>query len=82
MGLECNRVVPPGFKYFQPISYTAIAEALKNHDVDQARNLLAKWTGSNTSELGESEIARLCIEQVFICSHRQIFECNCLVLSC
>ena len=61
-----------GFKYFSNIN-TAIAEALKNHDVDQARNLLAKWTGSNTSELGESEIARLCIEQVFICSHRQIF---------
>ncbi|TCV89552.1 CobD/CbiB family protein [Sulfurirhabdus autotrophica] len=61
-----------GFKYFSNIN-AAIAEALKNNDVEQARSQLAKWTGKDAGELSEGEIARLCIEQVFICSHRQIF---------
>lgn len=61
-----------GFKYFSNTN-TSIADALKNQDLPSARNLLGKWRGSNVDELEANEIARLSIEQVFSCSHRQIF---------
>ena len=61
-----------GFKYFSNTN-SAIAEALKNQDIDRARNLLGKWRGESTDELEANEIVRLTIEQIFTCSHRQIF---------
>ena len=47
--------------------------ALKSQDLITARELLAKWRGESAEELNANEIAKLGIEQVFSCSHRQIF---------
>jgi adenosylcobinamide-phosphate synthase len=61
-----------GFKYFSNTS-SSIADALRNHNLDEARALLQKWRPGNASELQANEIARLTIEQSFTCAHRQIF---------
>ena len=61
-----------GFKYFSNTN-TAISDSLRNQDVDKARNLLAKWRGGSVEAWEANEIARLTIEQVLTCSHRQIF---------
>lgn len=52
---------------------TSIAEALRRGEVDEARRLLAQWSGRPTEDFSSSDIARTSIEQSLLCAHRQIF---------
>jgi adenosylcobinamide-phosphate synthase len=53
--------------------FTDIHTALKEGDLDTARNLLAQWRGHSCETLSASEVARLTIEGAFIVSERHVF---------
>jgi len=61
-----------GFRLFGH-SPTVIAQALREGDLETARELLAKWSGQNTFELNEKEILRLAIEHGFLSSYCHVF---------
>ncbi|MEO8631417.1 MAG: CobD/CbiB family protein, partial [Betaproteobacteria bacterium] len=52
--------------------YTAIADALRASDLDQARALLARWRAEPTAQWTETEIARAAIETFFVRAHREL----------
>ncbi|MBI3149012.1 MAG: CobD/CbiB family protein [Betaproteobacteria bacterium] len=75
LGLAWNALVlylSLGLRQFSH-PFTAIAEALRAGDVNEARRLLAEWRGGRGLELSSSEIARLSIEQGLLESHRHVF---------
>ncbi len=75
LGLVWNALVlyfSLGFRQFSH-AFTAIAEALRAGDLNEARRLLGDWRGSRGLELSSSEIARLSIEQGLVESHRHVF---------
>ena len=61
-----------GFRQFSH-HFTEITEALREARVDAAREELGRWRGAAASELGESEIARVAIEQALVAAHRHVF---------
>jgi len=61
-----------GFRQFSH-HFTDIHIALRAGEVQQARRLLAAWTGMNTDRLGSGEVARLAIERALLASHRHVF---------
>ncbi len=54
--------------YFKDIYYW-----LRAGDLNEARRLLATWSGMATHELNHEEVARVTIEQAFLASHRNVF---------
>jgi cobalamin biosynthesis protein CobD/CbiB len=61
-----------GFRQFSH-HYTEIQLALRNGDLERARQLLAAWQGVSTYNLGSEDIARLSIEGALAASHRHVF---------
>lgn len=61
-----------GFRRFSH-AFTAIAAALKDGDIGQARRALAHWRGASAAELGSEEVARLAIERGLLDAYRQVF---------
>lgn len=61
-----------GFRQFSHY-YTDIQQALRDNDLQQARQLLGEWTGRSCNELNPQEVARLTIEQALLASHRHVF---------
>ena len=61
-----------GFRQFSHF-FTNIHLALRQGEIDQARQLLAQWRGRAGDRLTSGEIARLAIEQGLLASHRHVF---------
>lgn len=61
-----------GYKYFSR-NANQVARALQHHDVEQARDQLHRWVPVPQTRPDENEIARVAIEQTFLCAHRQLF---------
>jgi adenosylcobinamide-phosphate synthase len=61
-----------GFRQFSHF-YTDIHRALRDKQLDKARDLLGKWLGKSCRELSHEEVARITIEQALLCSHRNVF---------
>jgi adenosylcobinamide-phosphate synthase len=61
-----------GFRQFSHY-YTDIHQALRDKQLDKARDLLSGWLGKSCSELSYEEVARVTIEQALLCSHRNVF---------
>jgi len=50
-----------------------IALALRSGELDDARKSLSEWQGSTTQGLNANAVARISIERLFGCAHRQFF---------
>jgi adenosylcobinamide-phosphate synthase len=61
-----------GFRQFSHY-YTGIYQALREGQLDKARNMLSAWCGKSCSELSSGEVARVTIEQALLASHRNVF---------
>lgn len=61
-----------GFRQFSS-AFTGVAEALKEGDLDGARQLLSGWTREPSSELSENEVSRVAIEHGLIDAYRHVF---------
>ncbi|HEY3433727.1 MAG TPA: CobD/CbiB family protein [Rhodocyclaceae bacterium] len=61
-----------GFRQFSHF-FTDLRAALQADNVENARSLLAQWTGRNADRLNSSEMARVAIEQALVASHRHVF---------
>jgi adenosylcobinamide-phosphate synthase len=61
-----------GFRQFSH-PFTEIMEALREARVDAAREELGRWRGEGAAALGDSEIARVAIEQALLATHRHVF---------
>ena len=61
-----------GFRQFSH-AFTEIVEALREGNLDRARILLTEWRGESASDYGDTEIAKVAIEQGLIDSHRHVF---------
>ncbi|HEY9101273.1 CobD/CbiB family protein [Chitinimonas sp.] len=64
--------VTMGFRQFSS-AFTGVADALKEEDLASARSLLGSWTREPASELHETEVARVAIEQGLIDVYRHVF---------
>ncbi len=61
-----------GFRQFSHY-YTDIHQALRDKQLDKARELLGEWLGKSCRELSHEEVARVTIEQALLASHRNVF---------
>ncbi len=61
-----------GFRQFSHF-YTGIHQALRDNQLDKARDLLSEWCGKSCRELSHQEVARVTIEQALLASHRNVF---------
>lgn len=61
-----------GFRQFSH-HFTDIHLALKQDDIERARDLLSRWRGHDCSHLDREEVVRLTIEEALISSHRNVF---------
>lgn len=61
-----------GFRQFSHY-YTDIHKALRDNQLEKARDLLGEWLGKSCRELGHEEVARITIEQALLASHRNVF---------
>ena len=61
-----------GFRQFSHI-FTCIHKALREGDLQQARELLGEWRSENTTQFSTNEIVRVVIEEGLVCSHRYVF---------
>jgi len=61
-----------GFRQFSHY-FTDIHHALREGQLDKARELLGEWLGKSCRELSHEEVARITIEQALLCSHRNVF---------
>ncbi|BCK87198.1 cobalamin biosynthesis protein CbiB [Sideroxyarcus emersonii] len=61
-----------GFRQFSHY-YTDIHQALRDRQLDRARELLGEWLGKSCSDLSHEEVARVTIEQALLCTHRNVF---------
>jgi len=61
-----------GFRQFSH-HFTDIHVALRAGEVEQARRLLAKWSGRSADRLNSSEVARMAIEEALLASHRHVY---------
>jgi adenosylcobinamide-phosphate synthase len=64
--------VTMGFRQFSHY-FTRILHALRERDIDKAREYLSRWRGEPASELTPSEAARVAIELALVGSHRHVF---------
>ena len=75
LGLLCNVIVlyfMMGFRRFSH-AVSAIINAFKANDLNEARRALASWHGRNVSELTSEDVARLAIERGLVDAYRQVF---------
>jgi cobalamin biosynthesis protein CobD/CbiB len=61
-----------GFRQFSH-SFTGIQAAVRDGDVDRARELLGGWRGEAASHRSREEVIRLAIEEGIAASHRHVF---------
>lgn len=61
-----------GFRQFSHY-FTDIHNALRNDDLDEARELLSRWCEIPCQEMDSEEVARITIEQALIASQRYVF---------
>ncbi len=61
-----------GFRQFSH-HFTEIQLALRQGDLERARQQLGQWLGRPVSNLGSGDIARLAIEEALGASHRHVF---------
>ena len=61
-----------GFRQFSHY-YTDIHQALRDNQLDKARDLLSAWSGKSCRELSQEEVARVTIEHALLASHRNVF---------
>jgi adenosylcobinamide-phosphate synthase len=63
-----------GFRQFSH-SFTAVHEAIQNHDLSAARLALGEWYGPelDTTNLDETEVISLALERAIIGSHHHVF---------
>ena len=61
-----------GFRQFSH-AYTSIDKALKEGDLQKARDLLGAWSGDCTAEYNSEEVARVSIELGLVYSHAYVF---------
>jgi adenosylcobinamide-phosphate synthase len=61
-----------GFRQFSHY-FKDIYKLLRAGDLNEARRLLATWSGMATHELNSEEVARVTIEQALLASHRNVF---------
>ena len=75
LGLAFNVLVlylTMGFRQFSHY-FTDIHLALRNGDLDEARELLTRWRGVSANKFNAEEIARVTIEEALRASHRYVF---------
>jgi cobalamin biosynthesis protein CobD/CbiB len=61
-----------GFRQFSHY-FTGIQTALRDADVDRARELIGAWRGESATHRSREEIVRLAIEEAIAASHRHVF---------
>ena len=75
LALACNvgiLYLTMGFRQFSHY-FTDIHLALKEGQLDRARQLLGLWRGRSCVHLTEEEVARLTMEEALAASHRNVF---------
>jgi cobalamin biosynthesis protein CobD/CbiB len=61
-----------GFRQFSH-SFTGIQAAVRDGDIDRARELLGRWRGEAAAHRSREEVIRLAIEEGIAASHRHVF---------
>jgi len=61
-----------GFRQFSHY-FTGIRTAIRDGQVDQARELIGAWRGEPAAHRSREEVVRLAIEEALIASHRHVF---------
>jgi adenosylcobinamide-phosphate synthase len=61
-----------GFRQFSHY-FTGIQAAIRDGNVDQARELLGHWRGEPAAQRSREEVIRLAIEEAIVASHRHVF---------
>ena len=61
-----------GFRQFSHF-FTGIQAAVRDGDMDQARELLGAWRGESATHRSREEVMRLAIEEAVAASHRHVF---------
>jgi adenosylcobinamide-phosphate synthase len=61
-----------GFRQFSHY-FTGIQTAIREDDVDRARELLGSWRGEPAAQRSREEVIRLAIEEAIVASHRHVF---------
>ncbi len=64
--------VTMGFRQFSH-SFTGIQLAVREGDLDRARELVGRWRGENSQHRTKEEVVRLAIEEALAASHRHVF---------
>lgn len=61
-----------GFRQFSHY-FTDIHQALRDNDLQRARELLGEWSGKSCNELNPEEVVRFTIERALLAAHRHVF---------
>jgi cobalamin biosynthesis protein CobD/CbiB len=61
-----------GFRQFSHY-FTGIQSAIRDGEVDRARELLGAWRGESATHRSREEVVRLAIEEAIVASHRHVF---------
>ena len=61
-----------GFRQFSHY-FTGIQSAIRDGDVDRARELIGAWRGESATHRSREEVIRLAIEEAIAASHRSVF---------
>ena len=61
-----------GFRQFSHY-FTAIQAAVRDGEIDRAREELGAWRGESATHRGREEVVRLAIEEAIVASHRHVF---------
>ena len=61
-----------GFRQFSHY-FTGIQAAIRDGDIDRARELLGQWRGESAAHRSREEVIRLAIEEGIVASHRHVF---------
>ena len=61
-----------GFRQFSHY-FTGIQAAVRDSDIDRARELIGAWRGESATHRSREEVVRLAIEEAIAASHRHVF---------
>ncbi len=61
-----------GFRQFSHY-FTDIQGAVRDGDIDRARELIGAWRGESATHRSREEVVRLAIEEALVASHRNVF---------
>src|SRR6185295_8368197 len=61
-----------GFRQFSHY-FTGIQAAVRESDIDRARELIGAWRGESATHRSREEVVRLAIEEAIAASHRHVF---------